>query len=75
MKLHQPYPRKLYIEPTTRCNFRCEMCVKQSPGNEISEGDLTVDVFDHLLPVMPHMESVVFSGIGEAKLLNKLIVL
>ena len=26
------YPEKLIIEPSTRCNFNCKMCVKQSSG-------------------------------------------
>lgn len=41
------------------------MCVKQAPGNDIIEGSLSPLVFDKLAPVFNHLESVVFSGIGE----------
>ena len=41
--LPQPYPRKLFVEVTTRCNLGCFMCVKQSHGCEMTEGDLSPD--------------------------------
>lgn len=58
-------PEKIIIEPTTRCNFKCEMCVKQAPGCRIEEGDLTDALFDNLKPLIPGAESVIFTGIGE----------
>lgn len=64
------YPEKLVIEPTTRCNFKCEMCVKQSQGCEIKEGDLDDSVFSRCEPLLSHTRSVVFTGIGEP-LLNE----
>ncbi|MCG8615159.1 MAG: radical SAM protein, partial [Desulfobacterales bacterium] len=57
-------PRKLIIEPTTRCNFSCRMCVKQSGGARIPEGDMDDAVFEALKPLFPHLESVIFTGIG-----------
>lgn len=59
------FPAKLFIEPTTRCNFSCEMCVKQTSDAEIVAGDMTRDTFSSLEPVFSGLESVVFSGIGE----------
>ncbi|MBU2644566.1 radical SAM/SPASM family putative metalloenzyme maturase [bacterium] len=53
------------MEPTTRCNLRCEMCVKQAPGNAIRDGDLSLDLFERLRPGLQDLETVVFSGIGE----------
>ncbi len=58
-------PRKIVIEPTTRCNFKCEMCVKQAPGCKIEEGDLSGALFDRLKTMIPGAESVIFTGIGE----------
>lgn len=58
-------PSKLYIEPTTFCNFSCNMCVKQSPGSKIEEGELSWQVFQQLEPVFAGLSSLVFSGIGE----------
>ncbi len=63
--MQQKYPEKLIIEPTTRCNFKCEMCVKQSKGCEIVEGDLNVSIFENCKDLFEHASSVVFTGIGE----------
>ena len=60
-----PLPRKLIVEPTTRCNFQCRMCVKQSAGARIEEGDLSSRILDQCLEVMPGLDSLVFTGIGE----------
>ncbi len=46
------------------------MCVKQSKGCRIAEGDLDPNVFHRLAPVFPHIKSIVFTGIGEP-LLNE----
>ncbi|MCP4117203.1 MAG: radical SAM/SPASM family putative metalloenzyme maturase [Desulfobacteraceae bacterium] len=64
------YPEKLIVEPTTRCNLKCEMCVKQSGGCAIPEGDFTERQLDGLKPFFPHLKSIVFTGIGEP-LLNR----
>jgi putative metalloenzyme radical SAM/SPASM domain maturase len=60
-----PHPSKLFVETTTRCNLRCAMCVKQTAGNGITEGDLSLATFDALAPAFPYLESLVLSGIGE----------
>lgn len=58
-------PKKFVIEPTTRCNFACQMCVKQAPGCQIPEGDLCDDLFDRCKPFFNHASSIIFTGIGE----------
>jgi organic radical activating enzyme len=59
------YPKKIVIEPTTRCNFKCEMCVKQSRGCRIKEGDMGLSVFQSVTPLLPHANTIIFTGIGE----------
>lgn len=59
------HPSKLFVETTTRCNLKCPACVKQSAGNEIREGDISMASFMALSPAFPHLESLVLNGIGE----------
>ncbi|MRS01869.1 radical SAM protein, partial [bacterium] len=66
------HPSKLFVETTTRCNFKCQACVKQAAGNEIGEGDMSMTTFMALAPTFPHLESLVLNGIGEP-LLNALL--
>jgi putative metalloenzyme radical SAM/SPASM domain maturase len=63
-----PSLTKLFIEPTTRCNFRCKMCVKQSSEQYIKEGDMLFQTFQQLIPAMGSLDSIIFSGIGEPTL-------
>ncbi|MGB9828113.1 MAG: tungsten cofactor oxidoreductase radical SAM maturase [Thermosphaera sp.] len=58
--------RILFIEPTTRCNLRCEMCFKQHWTDR--EGDMEWDLFEKVLgeaAKFPRLEAIVFGGIGE----------
>jgi putative metalloenzyme radical SAM/SPASM domain maturase len=59
------FPRKLFVETTTRCNMGCIMCVKQSPGVDNSDGEISPDLFSALGPAFPHLEALVLNGIGE----------
>ncbi len=59
------HPSKLFVETTTRCNLKCKACVKQSSGNEMQEGDMSMATFMALAPTFPHLECLVLSGIGE----------
>jgi putative metalloenzyme radical SAM/SPASM domain maturase len=63
--MEQPFPEKLYVELTTRCNLRCPMCVKQAKGSCIVEGDMPLTLFQRLLPSLAHTRSLVLNGIGE----------
>lgn len=59
------YPSRLFVETTTRCNLRCGMCMKQTRGNGIVEGDLHPDTFARLTPALPHCQALILNGIGE----------
>lgn len=61
----RPFPSKLFIETTTRCNLGCIMCVKQTQGLGMSEGDMSPATFAALVPVFPHLEALVLNGVGE----------
>ncbi len=61
-------PKKVYVELTTRCNLRCQMCVKYMPGSCITEMDMDVAIFRQLLPVLTHTKSLILNGIGESLL-------
>lgn len=64
----RPYPSKLFIELTTRCNLACPMCVKQSVGNEIPQGDMSRDTFRALSPAFPFIDALILNGVGESLL-------
>ena len=59
------YPSKLFVETTTRCNLGCFMCVKQTGGGCIAEGDLTEAHFAALEPAFPTLEALILNGVGE----------
>ena len=59
------YPEKIYVELTTRCNLRCQMCVKYAAGSCIAEEDLPFAVFKGLAPSLAHARTLILNGIGE----------
>ena len=59
------HPSKLFVETTTRCNLGCMMCVKQTAGCEMREGDMTPEIFAALVPSFPHLDALILNGIGE----------
>ena len=61
----RPYPAKLFVETTTRCNLQCPMCLKQRQDAEFLEGDMSADIFMALSPALPTLEALVLNGIGE----------
>jgi putative metalloenzyme radical SAM/SPASM domain maturase len=61
----RPYPAKLFVETTTRCNLQCPMCLKQRHDAEFLEGDMSDNIFTALLPVLPTLEALILNGIGE----------
>ncbi len=62
------YPSKLFVELTTRCNLKCQMCVKQTWDNGIVEGDMSMSTFEALVPALRNAETLVLNGIGESLL-------
>jgi putative metalloenzyme radical SAM/SPASM domain maturase len=61
----RPFPSKLFVEVTSRCNLGCFMCVKQTQHCDIHEGDLLPETFAILDPALPHLEALILNGIGE----------
>jgi putative metalloenzyme radical SAM/SPASM domain maturase len=66
------YPSRLFVEVTTRCNLKCNMCVKQNGIGGIAEGSMSPDAFEALTPAFPFLDSLVLNGIGEPLLHPKL---
>ena len=57
--------RKLYIEPTTKCNLNCKMCFRHTWFDE-PICDLSLDDFRQVLSTMPKtVETIFFGGMGE----------
>jgi MoaA/NifB/PqqE/SkfB family radical SAM enzyme len=61
----RPWPSKLFVETTTRCNLRCVMCVKETWDRKTMEGDMADETFAALEAAFPHLESLVLNGVGE----------
>lgn len=61
-----PDVKKVYIEVTTRCNFDCTTCIRNSWDDEL--GHMDVKVFSALvdqLKELPDLQTVHFGGFGE----------
>ena len=57
--------KKLYIEPTTKCNLNCKMCFRHTWFDE-SFCDLSLEDFKRVLSTMPKtVETIFFGGMGE----------
>ena len=57
--------KKLYIEPTTKCNLNCKMCFRHTWFDE-PMCDLSLEEVRHVLRTMPKtVETVFFGGMGE----------
>lgn len=61
----RPWPSKLFVETTTRCNLRCVFCVKEGWDKAKMEGDMADELFAALEPAFPHLEVLVLNGVGE----------
>lgn len=68
----RPWPSRLFVETTTRCNLRCRMCVKETWDRGTMEGDMDDETFTSLEPAFPHLEALVLNGIGEPLLDQRL---
>ncbi len=57
--------KKLYIEPTTKCNLNCKMCFRNTWFDE-PMCDLSLEDFRSVLAGMPSgVETIFFGGMGE----------
>jgi len=61
----RPWPSRLFVETTTRCNLHCRMCVKETWNRDAMEGDMGDETFAALEPAFPHLEALVLNGVGE----------
>lgn len=65
-----PLPTYAQIEVTTRCNFRCGTCSRESlPKNRLNR-DMTLDEFKHIHSQINTLKTVKLQGLGEP-FLNK----
>lgn len=63
-----PLPRKIDLEPTINCNFKCVMCQRTYWGRKSQ--DMSLMQFEQVLSNFPMLEKIKIQGIGEP-LLNK----
>lgn len=59
--------KKIYLEPTTRCNLTCTMCPRNTWEQE-PMGDMSLDVFRRLMEQLREIgtaETIFFGGIAE----------
>ncbi|ACM18637.1 radical SAM domain iron-sulfur cluster-binding oxidoreductase, DUF4008-related domain-containing [Geotalea daltonii FRC-32] len=66
-----PYPSRLFVETTSRCNLSCVMCMKQNDGGT-GDGDLDMGTFSALEPALPNLNALVLNGVGEPLLNSRL---
>ncbi len=58
-------PNYLMIEPTNKCNLKCQMCSRE----ELTDiGDMDFELFLHIMKELPNIETIKFQGLGEAYL-------
>ncbi|PWH17493.1 MAG: radical SAM protein [Anaerolineae bacterium] len=60
------HPRKVYIEPTSRCNFSCRTCIRHAWGETL--GAMSAATFERILTGLAAFTprpSVFFGGFGE----------
>lgn len=63
-------PIKLDIEPISRCNFRCTMCVVSSWEKGKRSDDLTIDSFQSILRSESQVVELKLQGLGEPLMLG-----
>jgi MoaA/NifB/PqqE/SkfB family radical SAM enzyme len=62
----RPDVRKLYIEPTTRCNLACHTCIRHCWAD--APADMAAETFARLdasMDGLPQLQRVIFTGFGE----------
>ena len=63
-------PIKIDIEPASRCNFRCQMCVVSTWDKGTRASDLTFSHFKHLIDNEPQVLEIKLQGLGEPLLVG-----
>ena len=64
-------PHRLIIEPTSRCNLHCVICLREVC--EEPTGDMTMETYSRLLPLFPSLDLVNLTGYGEPLLNSRLL--
>lgn len=62
----KPDVKKIYIEPTTNCNYSCITCIRHSWGDDLSH--MPWPVFEKVrkdMAELPHLKTIHFGGFGE----------
>ena len=63
-------PLYLMLEPTTKCNLNCQMCVH----NELTDfGDMDYSLFEKVMDQLPEVKTIKFQGLGETFLAKNAI--
>ena len=57
-------PIHMFVDVTSRCNIDCFMCWRQY-AQDTTIGDMSLDTFKKVVPLMDYMDSVVLQGSGE----------
>lgn len=55
--------RFVHLEPSFLCNLECQMCPRLIQGH--TEGLMSPERFERLVPLFPYLEAVVLTGFGE----------
>jgi MoaA/NifB/PqqE/SkfB family radical SAM enzyme len=63
--LRKADPTMLQIEVTSRCNFRCSYCIVHNGTETEKPGDMSVDLFRHVLDRFPSSYYLQLHGQGE----------
>ncbi|MBO0737664.1 MAG: SPASM domain-containing protein [Alphaproteobacteria bacterium] len=64
-------PVCLYLETTNRCNLLCETCPRTFEELE-PPGDMSWDLFTHIVDQLPNIARVVLHGVGEPMMVKAL---
>ena len=59
----QDYPSRIVIEPTNRCNLRCQMCAQVF--RDFSYSMLDIDIVRRMESAYPHIDEAALFGWGE----------
>jgi radical SAM protein with 4Fe4S-binding SPASM domain len=57
-------PEKMFVDITSRCNIDCYMCWREFSYHN-AFGDMTMETFQNILPLMDNMHTVILQGSGE----------
>jgi len=69
-KQTMPLPIFIQLDPTTRCNLNCVMCIRSKMNSSRLNQDLSLEKFKHILKEIPTLKYIRLQGIGEP-ILNK----